>query len=368
MPAASDRQPYRIGLLQDWAIGRQPTQDWYDAIRLALDDAVANGVLDRPVELVLREIEGMPYSQLGPIQELWEDLAFGERCTAIVGPHFSYAALAMREQVNAARIPTIVNAGTLGWYGEHCFAIPNGSFCDEAALMARYLARAGSQRVAVIHDDNPLGDEYYVYFKRAARREGLAVAADVVMPTFADQAEAGRYWESGRASGADGVAYMGYGGGGLVLKAFNALEWDVPRVVSSIFLGLTPDLGYGFELGDFEGWAGIDQVDTANPVLQHMLGRFEKEYGRRPLHCFTALGWDFGTAIAEGLALSRPVSPQGFKDGLEQVRMVPAAIGRPGTVMSFGPYDHRAYKGGDYVLLRAVVDGELVDADPTRWH
>ena len=37
--------------------------------------------------------------------------------------------------------------------------------------------------------------------------------------------------------------------------------------------------------------------------------------------------------------------------------MLPATMGSPGTVVGFGPYDHRGYKGTDYLVLRTVKDG-----------
>ena len=47
-------------------------------------------------------------------------------------------------------------------------------------------------------------------------------------------------------------------------------------------------------------------------------------------------------AAAEGIALSKPKDRYGFREGLEQVRMLPAANGGKGTVISFGPNDHPA--------------------------
>ena len=37
--------------------------------------------------------------------------------------------------------------------------------------------------------------------------------------------------------------------------------------------------------------------------------------------------------------------------------MLPTAMGSPGTVMSFGPYDHRGYKGAEYLVLRTMKNG-----------
>jgi hypothetical protein len=38
---------------------------------------------------------------------------------------------------------------------------------------------------------------------------------------------------------------------------------------------------------------------------------------------------------------------------------VPATVGGPGNVLSFGPYDHRGYKG-DYIVMRQILNGHNV--------
>ena len=94
-----------------------------------------------------------------------------------------------------------------------------------------------------------------------------------------------------------------------------------------------------------------------------MLDRFAKRYnGRRPMHCYTVLGYDMGLALALGLMYAKPHSAEGLREGLEQVRMVPATTGSPGTVISYGPHDHRGLKG-DYITLRQVRDGKNILAD-----
>jgi hypothetical protein len=53
----------------------------------------------------------------------------------------------------------------------------------------------------------------------------------------------------------------------------------------------------------------------------------------------------------------RVVSPTGLHDALETIRRLPAASGGPGTIITFGPEDHRGYKGPDFLILRNVTDG-----------
>jgi len=99
-------------------------------------------------------------------------------------------------------------------------------------------------------------------------------------------------------------------------------------------------------------------------VWSGFLTRYSRRFGGAPpVCCYPAHMYDMGRAIAEGIALARPVSPEGLRRGLERVRMLPATMGAPGTVIGFGPYDHRGYKGSDYLVLRTVRDGRegLVD-------
>ena len=55
-------------------------------------------------------------------------------------------------------------------------------------------------------------------------------------------------------------------------------------------------------------------------------------------------------------------APDGVRQGLERVRMLPAVNGGPRTHMSCGPFDHKAYKG-DWLLLRKVESGRTVFVD-----
>ena len=128
--------------------------------------------------------------------------------------------------------------------------------------------------------------------------------------------------------------------------------------------GLNPYAGL---INNFEGWVGVDQFDERNKTFMSMLDRSEKRFGRRPVHCYTAQGYDMGNAVAHGLARARPHSRDGLRRGLEKVRRLDAAAGGPGNHISFGPYDHRGYKG-DFIVMRQVRDGKNVLAPRPASH
>src|ERR1700722_11866643 len=78
--------PYRVGCVMDSFFDTAFSRDFYDATLLAFDEALANGVLDRPIELIVREVEGLPYGEYRSVLKAWQELVDDERCIAMIGP------------------------------------------------------------------------------------------------------------------------------------------------------------------------------------------------------------------------------------------------------------------------------------------
>src|SRR4051794_34697164 len=146
------RKPYRVGVLTDWGVDTQPLIDMYDAMRMALDEALEAGVGDRPVKLCVREVEGLPYGEFRPMVKAWQDLV-DDGAIMMVGPHQSENVLAVKPYVEAAKVPTLSMPGSLDWgEGTYEFGLNNGTFADEAIIMATFLAKQGATRVGVLHE------------------------------------------------------------------------------------------------------------------------------------------------------------------------------------------------------------------------
>jgi ABC-type branched-subunit amino acid transport system substrate-binding protein len=362
------REPYKVGFVMDWGCDTPPIIDMYDAMRMALDEAEDSGLLDKPVDLIVAEVEGLPYGSFAPVLAAWRRLV-EEGCICMVGPFQSENVLAIAPFVEEARVPTLSQTGSLDWgAGAYQFGINNGTFSDEATIVARYFAeRRGCKRVASLHDDNALGDEYADFFRLAARRFGLEVVGDYSVSTFLDEEGSAKLLHRLQESGAEGFVFMGWGTPVVanIMKALRTMDWDPVRVVTSIFMGFIYGMGYGYDtLWDtqpdvFEGWVGIEQWDTRNEVFVRMLDRFEARYGRRPEHCYTSLGYDQGRVVAEAISLARPHTAEGIRRGLERVRMLPTATGGPNTYLSYAPGDHRGFKG-EYIVLRKIQNGRNV--------
>jgi ABC-type branched-subunit amino acid transport system substrate-binding protein len=349
-------RPLRVGLVQDWALGLQPTQDYYDAVRLGFDEAVEDGLLDRPVELEIREAWGLPNGAAHDVHQAWRELV-ESGVLAVIGPSMSEDSVSLRDTIENLRVPTVTLSATFGFGGEYCFQTPNGTFADETQVGVDYLCHLGVSSMGLVYDMNFIGEEYGRSALHAARRRKLTVSSSQMVPSFATHEMLVDSLAKARDSGAEALMYVGVGALHLqTASALAELGWNPPKVTGTNFIGSIE----GFERKqDFEGWVGVEQFDERNPLFAKLMDSFELRHGRRPAHGYTAVGYDQGRLLAEGMANAKPTSPAGVKAGLEMVRMLPTAAGAPGTVMSLAPYDHRAYKG-DYFVLRTIQDGENV--------
>jgi hypothetical protein len=74
---------------------------------------------------------------------------------------------------------------------------------------------------------------------------------------------------------------------------------------------------------------------------------------------------DIATTLLHAFADAHPLTPRGIKEGLERVKMLPAASGSPGTRLSFGKWTRRGWMGAGYLVARTLdpdgVHSHLVD-------
>lgn len=361
------RDPFRIGYIQDWGVGIAAVEDMIEAARMAFAEAYANGILDRPVEVVLRKADGMPLRQFNVMRELYRELVHDQGCIGIIGPHFTDQVTSLLPTIEREAVPTLTMCSSADVAAEYCFTLGNISTTDEAVVLAEYLQGHDCRAVAVLREDNYLGQEFNGYFRTATRRLGLPVVSDRVLPAFADAGIAAAEVTEIRSAGADAIVYMGLGlVAQTVLSAVNAItdeEWNPIRLCTSIFVGW-PLRGYlGLTVDSYESWIGTDEYHEDNRVFAGVVERFGA--GRADpssvAHCYTALGYDVGQTMAWGLAMAKPQDPEGLKCGLERVHRLPAAAGAPGTYISFGRHDRRGYKG-PFVVMRTIRNGVCLPA------
>ncbi|MGE0796596.1 MAG: ABC transporter substrate-binding protein, partial [Acidimicrobiia bacterium] len=221
--------PFRVGYLSDGPI--VPSGPALDPMNLRFEEAVANGELDRPVEVVPRAGSGLPNGTAKGVCDAWLELA-DAGALVIIGPAITDNALAVRRLAEERRVPTINFSGCERTRGEFNFHWQLGSLPDEGVLLARAARQAGFTHVAVIRDRSPIGEEYWSYFSEAAEDAGLAIASDQkVSPVQTDlTAEVA----AARSHEPDGLVYLGFGQVLIPLwQALDAAGWKPPAFTNT---------------------------------------------------------------------------------------------------------------------------------------
>ena len=343
--------PLRIGILHDHgdaADERMPSTE--SILRVPVDDLVASGRIDRPVEIVRAYGLGLPAGTAAAVERAYAELAAHD-VLLIVGPAIGDDALVATPLAERAAVPTINWAGTERARGEWMFHLQVGSHEDESVLLARHLAGGGASMVGVVHDRSPIGRRHLEFLQREAEVVGVRVAATAsVAPLTEDATDA---VDDVLAAGVDALVYFGLGlAAPAVASAARAAGFSGPRVMNTAGMrGHVP----GFAAA-IDGWTYVDMYADDNAVLLAARQRLGLGPESGP---FPAFGWDLGQLVAEGLARAPELTRAGVRDGLEQIKLLPAAEGHDGTLLGFGHHQRGALHG-HYLVLRQWRDGESV--------
>ena len=328
----------------------------YDRIhRLAFDEAVASGVLSRPYEFVLHAENGLPHGSAKHAIDGFKWLV-DEGCIAVAGAYSSDNAMVVGPYANELQVPLLSWCGTERFFGDYCFRLGNGDCGGDAALVVGWLKRQGYERVAVLSEVSPNGEEYFRYFRQECRRRGVTIAAVETVSQTPEHLAANL--DNLRSVGADALAYMGYGvlaASGRLREALDELAWDPPRIMGTSFMFYL----MGFD--KFEGWVGIDQLCPDNRLAGAFHERYVARHGADPPmwpNAIPVLAYDTARVLAEALHRAPVLTGWGVKAGFEQIRFMPSATGGPQTHIAGGPFDHQLFKG-DWLLYGRVRNGAL---------
>lgn len=354
MAYESTAQPLKLGYLFDFRLPEgYPEEARLDLVRpfeLVFRQGLASGLLDRPVELVFREVEGLPKGSAKAVIDAFGELV-DEGCLAVFGPHITDNAVPTREAIEERfRVPAVSVTGSDDWLGEWTFSLPQGSLTDEPIFWADLLARDGHQAVGMLVEQSLVGETYARHFRIAAAERGLRIAAEERIPqTAQDVTGPVRALYEAKV---DAFVHCGFGFGLVhVNPALAALDWDPPRYLGTAFQNAWL---HQVMWDAILGWTGVDQYDEANAVGQWFLDEYAAAYGRRPEYCVPVCNRDVATVLLRAFADAHPLTPRGVKEALERVKMVPAAAGAPGTRLSFGRWTRRGWMGAGYLVARQL--------------
>ncbi len=347
-------EPVKIGILIDMDLG-QLLADWIDPTILAIEDALNEGVYDRPVEIFTVDARGLPRENYRKVIAGYRRLV-EEGCVVVIGPLISDNSVALRDTINDTGVACIGWTGAVRFSGEFCFTVANGDIPIEGRMCAGWCAQQGHTEVGFFWERGSSGSDYADFFRAAAQDEGLEIVKEVVLGPNPRDLE--RHLATMRRLGAQAVIYLGYGYSTFhFARAFRAIDWDPPRMMGTAFMFYSNSNAWAEGL---EGWHGVDQLgeDGANPNYEAMRERFGARFGRTSGNVVVALAYDSARAAVHGIASALIPTPRDVKDGLERVKWLPCTNGGPGTNITFAPHDHRGYKG-DFLTIRELRGGTL---------
>jgi ABC-type branched-subunit amino acid transport system substrate-binding protein len=357
----SDVTPARIGLLMDY-LG--PSGD-YDpnivkVLQFVVDEFVERGEIERPVELVVRAVQGLPKGSFRNVRTAFRELV-DEDVQVIYGPWVSENAVALARYVEElGEVPCITMAASETLLGEWFFGLPAGSMEEEPIIMATIAHLDGCRTVGIAFEDSLIGAEYLRTTRAACKDVGLRITAEVAIPQVEAEKQAAMAVLAEEQP--DGILHVGFGLGIPGMNdALEAIGWMPPRYTTTAFEFCAKSQWWRDQM---RGWIGLDQYDERNRTGQDFLDRYEAEHGERPAYYFPLYCYDIGRMMAMALSTARPLTGAGVKDALERIKMVPAACGAPGTRLRFGKHIRHGWMGSEFLVARRV----LPDASGTVLH
>ena len=366
MSYESTAEPIKVGYLMDFTLPpgfpEELLSSFTRCFDLVFEEAIADGVIDRPVQMIYKEVEGLPKGSVNAVIDAYGELV-DEGCLVVIGPNITDNCEPVREAIEERfKVPAISVTGTDDWLGEWTFAFPQGSMTDEPIFIADLVAKRGLTEIGVLVEQSLIGESYLKNLRTACRRKGIRIVAEAAIAQTAQDIDGAV--RSLYEAKAEAVVHLGFGFGIVFINpVLEALDWDPPRFTTTAFQNawVNPIMWNAFM-----GWIGVDQYDEGNPIGQAWLDRYAERYdGSRPEYCVTVVNHDVAATLVRAFADSHPLSPRGVKEALERVKMMPAASGAPGTRVSLGKWTRRAWMGAGYLVARKLdpdgINSQLVD-------
>ena len=267
--------PIRVGVLNDMSDGPPGPSDVEQWLRLAIDELIEAGRLDRDVEFVHSFGLGLPSGTAAAVERAFVELV-EQDVLVVVGPAIGDNALVATPFAERHRVPTLNWAGVERARSEYMFHLQVGSHEDESIVLARHLAAIGARRVGVVHDRSPIGRRHVDFLLAEAEVLGLAVVAQTSVGPLAEDATA--EVDQVLTGGPDGLVYLGLGlAAPAVARAVTAAAGKGQRAMNTAGIrGHDPEFGHVID-----GWIYIDMYSDANTTLAALLERARRQPAQR---------------------------------------------------------------------------------------
>ena len=166
MSYESTAEPIKIGYLMDFTLPRRvsggvvrtSSRNRFD---LVFNEAIEQGLIDRPVQMIYREVEGLPKGSVKAVIDAYGELV-DEGCLVVFGPHITDNCVPTREAIEERfKVPAISVTGTDDWLGEWIVLLSAGIDDRRTDFSGRTCSpRAGTTDVGVLIEQTLVGETY----------------------------------------------------------------------------------------------------------------------------------------------------------------------------------------------------------------
>src|SRR5262245_22348191 len=181
MSYESTAEPIKLGYLFDFRLPeyfpKERREDLTQTFELVFNEGLKQRIIDRPVQIVFREVEGLPKGTVKAVIDAYGELV-DEGCLAVFGPAISDNAVPTREAIERRfHVPAVSVTGSEEWLGEWTFSFPMGSLTDEPIFWTRLLAKGGHTAVGMLVEQSLVGESYLQGFAHACRNTDIRIVA-----------------------------------------------------------------------------------------------------------------------------------------------------------------------------------------------
>jgi ABC-type branched-subunit amino acid transport system substrate-binding protein len=344
-------EPVKIGFLGA-ELGPSLAKAYRQIHRMAFDEGYEQGWLNRRVEFVAHDENGLPFGSLRNAADGFRWLV-DQGCIAVAGAYSGDNTIAVAPVAEELKTPLVSWGGTERMLNAYTFRLGNGDCGGDPTLIAKWLVKNGYKSVGVICEMSTLGEDAFKFFRLACTRLGVQIAGVETAPPTTPHMQ--RHLANLKATGCEALAHIGYGmhfAFDLFRPALQALDWDPPRMTGTAFQFYV-QVGYD----PFEGWFGLDQYCPDNPRAEQFRQDYEARHHEAPPQwpsTIPLIAYDTARVLAEGLHRAPTPNGEGMRDGIERLRFLPSSTGGPRTHIAAGPHDHNLFKGDWLVYVRCA--------------
>ena len=175
-------EPIKLGYLFDFRLPeyfpKEMRDDLTQTFELVFNEGLKQRIIDRPVQIVFREVEGLPKGTVKAVIDAYGELV-DEGCLVVFGPAITDNTVPTKEAIEERfHVPAMSMTGAEEWLGEWTFALPQGSMTDEPIFWADLIARDGHSTVGALVEQSLVGESYIRNFRKACRDRGIQIVAE----------------------------------------------------------------------------------------------------------------------------------------------------------------------------------------------